>query len=227
MKYLRHRNHVLRIVTGFSLPQLAALAGNRGLGLQESNQLNAMHYEKCTSYTVLYLSWTICLLFSTCSLVQSFRVHCCCVLFTSCSNCTELYNDLKFLMWRESGPACRLFVVCLHVFNMFGLLCVSYVFSVYHMFLIGSVYHISLICSVSHMSLICSVYHLLLLCSISPVFLLCSVNHIPVHWLPNVLGSAMFQINLLCSVYHMLTVPCLPHSLNEFCLPHVQVEFLA
>jgi hypothetical protein len=42
MKYLRHRNHVLRIVTGFSPTQLAALAGNRGLGLQESKQLNVI-----------------------------------------------------------------------------------------------------------------------------------------------------------------------------------------
>jgi hypothetical protein len=40
MKHLRHRNHVLRIVTGFFPSQLAALAGNRGLGLQESKQLN-------------------------------------------------------------------------------------------------------------------------------------------------------------------------------------------
>jgi hypothetical protein len=31
---------VLRIVTGFLPSQLAALAGNRGLGLQESRQLN-------------------------------------------------------------------------------------------------------------------------------------------------------------------------------------------
>ncbi len=48
-KYLRHRNHVLRIVTGFLPSQLAALAGNRGLGLQESNSMSF--------WTVLPLYW--------------------------------------------------------------------------------------------------------------------------------------------------------------------------
>ncbi len=152
-EYLRHRNHVLRIVTGFLPSQLAALAGNRGLGLQESKQLNVntkyfklmlqgyktwmwlkqkylgLHFlkknlcrfmlflmfycilsAKCFQriLSLIYLKllfwlvgsdWVIfcapvcpiCLeMFSTCSLVQSFRVNCCCVLFTSCSYCTVL-----------------------------------------------------------------------------------------------------------------------------------------
>jgi hypothetical protein len=135
-----------------------------------------------------------------------------CALVTSSSLFGENLDQLAACLW-----CVCMFLICLGCYEF--LMC-----SVYHMSLICSFFHISLICSVSHMSLICSVYHVLLLCFVSPVFLLSSVNHIPVQWLPNVLGSVMFQINLLCSVYHMLTVPCLPYSLDDFCLPHVPAE---
>jgi hypothetical protein len=146
MKYLRHRNHVLRIVTGFLPLPVGSFSGQQGAGTSgiQTTQCQYEHFKlmlvkditkiprfvffeenlcrfmlflmfycilsaqmfSAYSFLTLFLKlltggvrWVIfcapvcpiCLeMFSTCSLLQSSRVHCCCVLFTSCSYCIVL-----------------------------------------------------------------------------------------------------------------------------------------